>query len=113
MLEIQHNNPLLQPVVSLISHDFELATQEPRDRTAFLAYLADVIAHMLVHQTDKLFGLMYRLDIDEHKIQMVLAPFHPESPAVGLARLVWERQLERVRTRKIYTSPPVEAEWQF
>ncbi|MEO0041817.1 MAG: hypothetical protein RL329_1265 [Bacteroidota bacterium] len=112
MLENQ-NNPLFQPVASLISRDFELATQQPRDIAAFLAYLADVIAYMLEHQTDKLFGLMYRLDIDEYKIQIVLAPFHPEPPPVGLARLVWERQLERVRTRKTYTSPPVEDEWRF
>jgi hypothetical protein len=107
------NNENLSPVVSLIAQDFGLTPENPRDIAAFLAYLADVIAYMLEHQTDKLFGLMYRLDIDEHKIQTIFAPFHAESPNVGLARLVWERQLERVQTRKTYTSPPVEKEWQF
>jgi hypothetical protein len=111
-LEIK-NTENLSPVVSLIAQDFGLNTQNPTNIAAFLAYLADVIAYMLEHQTDKLFGLMYRLDIDEHKIQMVFAPFHAESPHIGLARLVWERQLERVQTRKTYTSPPVEDEWRF
>jgi hypothetical protein len=112
MLEAKNNENLV-PVVSLITQDFGLTTQNPPDVAAFLTYLADVIAYMLEHQTDKLFGLMYRLDIDEHKIQTVFAPFQAESPNVGLARLVWERQLERVQTRKKYTSPPVEDEWQF
>jgi hypothetical protein len=107
------NNENITPVISLITQDFGLTTQNPPNIAAFLAYLADVIAYMLEHQTDKLFGLMYRLDIDEHKIQAVFAPFHAESPHVGLARLVWERQLERVKTRKTYTTPPVEDEWQF
>ena len=73
------NNENLVPVISLITQDFGLTTQNPLNVAAFLAYLADVIAYMLEHQTDKLFGLMYRLDIDEHKIQTILAPFHPES----------------------------------
>lgn len=107
------NNENLIPVVSLVAQDFGLTTPNPPNLAAFLAYLADVIAYMLEHQTDKLFGLMYRLDIDEHKIQTVFAPFNPEPPNVGLARLVWERQLERVQTRKTYTSPPVEDEWRF
>jgi hypothetical protein len=107
------NTENLSPVVSLIVQDFGLTTQNPPNIAAFLAYLADVIAYMLEHQTDKLFGLMYRLDIDEHKIQTVFAPFNAESPNIGLARLVWERQLERVQTRKTYTTPPVEDEWRF
>ncbi len=107
------NNENLVPVISLITQDFGLNPQNPLNVAAFLAYLADVIAYMLEHQTDKLFGLMYRLDIDEHKIQTVFSPFHAESPHVGLARLVWERQLERIKTRKTYTTPSVEDEWQF
>ena len=41
---------------------------------------------------DFLLSLMYRLDIDEHKINLALSPKAIVPPNVGLAHLILERQ---------------------
>ena len=60
------------------------------------------------HQREWLFGKLYRLDVREVDIQRVLAEASSEQnkvqaqtiePALGLARLIYERHRERMATR--------------
>ena len=87
----------------LIVRDFALETPD-REFTEeeLLQYLADVIAHMIERKPDFLFSLLYRLDVEEHKINLALAPTAGEPANVGLARLVLERQKQRVFTKQFY-----------
>jgi hypothetical protein len=87
----------------LILKDFELApTNKPLDEAAMLIYLSDVIAYMLEHKMDYLMSLLYRLDIDEEKINRSLMPGNPDPANVALAKIVWQRQLKRVETKNTY-----------
>jgi hypothetical protein len=66
--------------------------------------LAERIAYMLDKEPELLFSTLYRLDVLEHKISAVLnSP--SEDPAHGLARLIVERQLEKLKTRGQWRTP--------
>ncbi|MBP7184962.1 MAG: hypothetical protein KBA06_05605, partial [Saprospiraceae bacterium] len=49
---------------------------------------------------DYLLSLMYRLDIDERKINYAISPTASDAPNVGLAKLIIQRQKQRVFTKK-------------
>jgi hypothetical protein len=60
--------------------------------------LSERVAYMLDKEPELLFSTLYRLDVLEHKINTVLHS-SSEEPAHGLARLIVERQQEKMKTR--------------
>ncbi len=64
------------------------------------------ISEMLTYETDLLFSTLYRLDVLEYKIKQVMAGTTGEDIAMGLARLVIERQKEKLKTRSTNRRPP-------
>jgi hypothetical protein len=48
------------------------------------------------------------MDVLEEKIRPVLDPAAPEPPNLGLARLVLERQKQRVATKRSIKTEPLE-----
>ena len=58
---------------------------------------------MLSQQPDLLFSYLYRLDVDEIKIKNALSPFAEEFPHKGLAKLIIDRQLLRIKTQQEYS----------
>jgi len=62
------------------------------------------VVELLDANPELLFSYLYRLDVEEPKIKMALK--HPEFTADNaLAHLIWERQKQRLETRKEYGSP--------
>lgn len=75
--------------------------------------LALRIAQLIAADPEGFFQLMYRLDVPEGKVHEAL---QTEDPAMAVARLVYLRQLQKVRTRQQFRpSPPApgddELEW--
>lgn len=90
-------------ITELVLRDFELSQPEHSlTEQEMLNYLADAIAYMLENKMDFLLSLMYRLDIDEAKIAHALLPGNDEPAHVALAKVVWERQKNRVATKQAY-----------
>ncbi len=65
-------------------------------------YLCDRIAWMIEHNMEYLLSLLYRNDVEEHKIHFALSPHDPDPANVALAKLVMERQKQRIATKKKY-----------
>lgn len=65
-------------------------------------YLCDRIAWMIEYNMEYLLSLLYRNDVEEHKIHFALSPREPEPANVALAKLVVERQKQRMATKKQY-----------
>lgn len=88
---------------ALIIRDFELdiGDKEISDEELF-DHLANQVAYMIEYRLDFLLSLMYRLDILEYKINDVLHNRTAEAPNIGLARLIVERQKERIFTKQHY-----------
>ncbi len=87
---------------------FDLAATPPTDEQALLDALAARIATLLDEEPEQLFSMLYRLDVLEEKIRPVLAPGAPEPINFALARLVLERQKQRVETKRNVKSAPLE-----
>jgi hypothetical protein len=87
----------------LIVKDFELvAPEEELTEEQFFDFLSDHIAYLIEHKLEYLMSLMYRLDINEAKVHFALSPMAPEPANIGIARLVLERQRQRVATKQYY-----------
>ena len=83
-LPSQHNLHLLQP-------DPEGLTDEQ-----WLEMIAERVQWFLDNDKDLLLSYMYRLDIDEYKINNALTPMHAEPAYILLAQLIFERQKQRI-----------------
>ena len=71
------------------------------------------VAYLLDTNPELLMSSLYRLDVLEVKINAVLAPNSPVAPIEGLARLILERQKERIASKKKYKSDPPIPGWEF
>ena len=99
----------LHQTTDLLRGPFELeSASAPATEAELLAVLADRIGQMLERQPDYLLSLLYRLDVLEPKINHALHPAAPEPPALGLARLVLERQQQRLHTKRTVKPEPLE-----
>ena len=72
-----------------------------------LESLSDRIAHLLMYEMESFMTLMYRMDVSEKKVATALSPNQAEAPNVALAKLVIERQMERMATKKKYKQAPL------
>ncbi|MFM7154910.1 MAG: hypothetical protein ACKOZV_12400 [Bacteroidota bacterium] len=108
-------NEIIQKTAHLIEGPFELAAQTIYSEDDLVAALADRIADMLEKQPEQLMSLLYRLDVLESKIVPVMRPDAPEPANIGLARLVVERQKQRIETKKNTRIDPLEGmdDWKW
>ncbi len=60
--------------------------------------LADKLRMLIDQDPERLIFLLYRLDINENKVRALLAAGNPDT-AMDLARLIMERQLQKIKTR--------------
>mgnify|MGYP001168309686 CR=1 FL=1 len=89
----------------IILRDFEIAPAEgetPPDDAALFQMLCDRIAWLIEHNMEYLLSLLYRNDVAESKIHQALSPLGPDPANVALAKLVMERQKQRMETKKQY-----------
>lgn len=100
-------NDLLHQASALIREPFELEST-PDSEEELLAVLAGRIAEMLERRPEYLMSMLYRLDVLEEKIHPVMRPDAPEPANWGLARLVLERQKQRIETKKTVRPKPLE-----
>ena len=74
----------------------------PPSEEELLLCLSDRIAWLIEHNMEYLLSLLYRNDVEESKIYFALSPFDPDPANIALAKLVIERQKQRMATRKKY-----------
>lgn len=107
-------NTTTQLTAELIRRDFELEkTEDKLTEDELFQMLADHIDHMIQYRMEWLLSLMYRMDIDEAKVQAALSPIALEPANIGLARLVLDRQKQRVHTKQTYKPEDLGEEWDW
>lgn len=88
---------------SLIIKEFELENlQEDLSEEELFRQLSDRIAWLIEHNMEYLLSLLYRNDVAEHKIYKALSPFEDAPANEALAKLVLDRQKQRMETKKKY-----------
>lgn len=103
----------LKELTALINQDFEpVPVDDIISEERLLELLSQQMDWMIEHRLEQLMSMMYRLDIDERKVARALSPSGPEAPALALARLVLERQKQRIFTKRHYKqSFPKDWDW--
>lgn len=95
-----------------IYNELALANDSVPSEQDLLAAIQDRVAFLLQNDPDLLMSYMYRLDIDEKKINAVLNEGAGHDVVLALADLILQRQKQRLETRKKYTQKPVEG-WEY
>jgi len=109
---------LTKKTTELIIRDFEIEVGEKElTEQELFDMLCDQVAYMMEYRLDFLLSLMYRLDIDEYKINQAISPKALIAPNVGLAHLILERQKLRIKIKTEYGKKDLDkddwAGWEF
>jgi len=73
------------------------------DEPALLDLFTTRVEELMQHDLDLLLSSLYRLDVEEYKIQFALRS-GDVPPARGIAKLILDRQKERLRTKSMYST---------
>ena len=87
---------ILQEVALKLKDDWDLQIPDILSEEAILKLLADRVVLILERGPDTFFQLMYRLDISEKKLNAIL---DDEDVAGKIARLIYDRQLQKIKSR--------------
>ena len=84
---------------------FALPETRQLTREDLIRLVAEEIQYLIDHNLDKLWSLLYRIDVSEKKVKEVIATMPYSSHAIKIAELIVMRQEEKVQTRKKYKRP--------
>ena len=87
----------LQETAIALQQDWGLQIPDTLSEEEILKKLADRVAQLTEKGAEAFFQLMYRLDISERKLTNVM---HGPDVAAQIARLIYDRQWEKIRSRR-------------
>ncbi len=86
--------------------------EEMNSEQQILNTIANRVAHLLDRDIDLLLSYLYRLDVLEVNINAALKTGTLGPPDIALAKLILDRQIKRIETKKKYKVDPIEG-WEF
>jgi hypothetical protein len=89
----------------IISGDLDLNTLENQDSLGekeIIKLIADRVRVMMETEIELLFSYLYRLDVSEKAVRDILFKFKGEDAIFSIANLIWNRQKQRMETKKKY-----------
>jgi hypothetical protein len=92
-MEPDHLSYAIESTKAIFGEDIDLVAED-----VLLAWLEQKLADMLDHDFNGLVNLLYRIDVYESKAKTCFGKQNREI-AKCLAQLIWERQLQKARTR--------------
>ena len=98
----------------LINKDFQLEIpEEDQNEEAIIEMLSQRVADMIDSDIDLLLSYLYRLDVEESKINFILNQQATIPAHIGIATLIWERQKQRLATKKKYGDGGMIKGWEY
>jgi len=89
--------------LDLICHKLDIqASIDSISEEQFLLVLQNQVSHMLLFEFEKLMQILYRMDINEGKVQTIINFQTREQWPDAIARLILEREKERIFWREKY-----------
>ncbi len=84
----------------------ELEGDLPYAKEAVIESLRQLIIYLLLHNLEKLWNILYRIDVNEQKVKALFEQNDPGKIAPEMARLIYERLEQKAQTRILYRTPP-------
>jgi hypothetical protein len=94
--------------------ELSLADQSKQAQTeeALIEAIESRVNELLEKDPGLLFSYLYRLDVSETKVAAALKGLLDTSPVQAIARLIYDRQMVRVKTKLDYKQDPIDGwEW--
>ncbi|WP_118975870.1 hypothetical protein [Taibaiella koreensis] len=91
-----------QELLHTLSSDFGLEVNDLVSREKIIAALTWRVDQLIAGNPDQLFSMLYRLDISERKIKEAMATETEVTKKIAV--LIYERQLEKIISRKHFRS---------
>ncbi len=85
-----------------LADDFGLAVNDLVSKAKIIAALTWRVDQLIAGNPDQLFSMLYRLDISERKIKEAMAT--EDEVTKKIAVLIYERQLEKIISRRQFKS---------
>lgn len=96
-------NTAQKETATALQNEWGLVLPDTLTKEEILELLAARLLQILQKGAEAFFQLMYRLDISEKKLNAVL---HNDDAALDIARLIYDRQLQKIQSRLDNRSQP-------
>ncbi|MGB4959089.1 MAG: hypothetical protein WBO36_06400 [Saprospiraceae bacterium] len=96
----------------LIYSELNIDKNETLSDDQWMELIADRVEWFLEHDKDLLMSYLYRLDVSEQKIDKALTPGGEHPATQALAKLIFDRQKQRIATKLKYVVKPID-DWDF
>ena len=98
-----------QALLQDLNNSYELRLREVPTLEELEALLAERVNGMIQQNFGELVQLLYRVDVSEAKLRSLLEADAGEDAARVIARLILERQWQKIETRRRYRQDPGES----
>lgn len=107
---LKNSSSAIRPA-QILSESLDFPAPAPgTDEATFLRQLADVVDYWMQHRMEQLMSLCYTLDVSETAVAEAFHPNASEPANVGLARLLYARQVQRLHTKQTIKPQPLDDE---
>jgi len=88
------------PEQEVLNEIFTVSEKLLRNDKDLFARLSAAINSLIIHDFERLVSILYRLDINEAKLEYLLAQKTSENASDTIAALIIERQLQKIKSRQ-------------
>lgn len=104
MEEKKEVTPVSQAAFELFQKEVELPQVDVgTSEDDYVRILSKAIEMMLNRDFERLLQICYRIDLGEGKLKKILNESDPEMVSSDLARALWDRQKQKIETRRRYS----------
>ncbi len=89
----------------LLNRDLPAPLPVATSAEALRRLLADYINGLINTNFEQLVYILYRVDVDEHRLKKLLAEHPQEDTGLLVADLLLERQVQKIKTREQFKNP--------
>lgn len=94
---------VLKETQAIVKKDFGLTIdQRTYSESELTDLLAEAIFKLIQKNLEQLFSILYRLDVNEEKVHLALAPNAQAPPNLLIAQLIIEREKQKAESRLRY-----------
>jgi len=95
--------PVNKELIPEINQSLDISLPETISYEELKESLVTYINHLINHDFEKLVFYLYRIDVNETKMKILLEQKAGENAAELIADLIIERQLEKIKTRQQFS----------
>ena len=106
----------MQNIVNQISKSLEIRKdllESVNNEEALLLLLTEYIQELINKNFEHLLWLLYRVDVGEKKVKQAIENTEPENVANTIAKMILEREKEKIATREKYSTGSSGDDWIF